>query len=150
MQLSIWVAPYKGYALLRLEHFSTLAENPHTGHRYVTVFRDFQQVGENVWFPTNSLWYTYNYSPERQQSWSSTEQATFTRLQANQPLDENLFFYRFPLGTLVSTQEGMEPEPDVFSPKQMVKTTPFELERLAEDDQLRQPLTGKEFQDLKK
>lgn len=162
-EVRYWLAPEKGYALLRRESLGLSEKHPHTANRSVSIWADFTQR-DGVWIPRRYEVSQYTYDPSMPADgpsldrWVFTEQVIFRDIAVGKPVSFDMLQDPAPVGARLDQvwPDDRVPPADVSAQFEGFQWTARSRADLisstapAPDARFLTALTGQEYSALKK
>lgn len=105
----LWIAPERGYALLRKMSGSFYRSEPARGSRTDISVTALSEVEKGLWLPLDVRHNSYAYVPGMQEPMAESCLVHFSRLAVNTELPSYLTTVQLPLGTGVMGADSSEP-----------------------------------------
>lgn len=103
---AVWIAPEKGYAVLKFESLFIHASSQ-SGQRYLQTGQNLEEVEPGLWLPTKTTHITYNYHLGGYNGWGWTHIVKVLSWAVNPSAEEMLWQLDLPLGTTLIEYENV-------------------------------------------
>ena len=108
-KVMLWIAPERGYSMMRYVGGSVSAEEPKRGIRRDITVVSLVQVGDGIWLPQEVRQTSYSYVPDTPPR-CTTCLLRLSELQANVEIPESRYQVQLPIGTVLHRPMAEDPQ----------------------------------------